>query len=890
MLSNDVPMTRARVFVLIDAFERDIRRILTRFVLEELAEEDALGPSYSGARERQSQEVNPSETLIDYVYLREGYDLLNSHRKLLPEELAQEVRDLTGSLDRLVDIRKRVMHARPLLAGDSDAAVSLLNMYQTRYWSELKRMVAQLQEDPSWEPIVAIKSDAGFALHNLPLPDYDETGLIGRAQERNELVTLIKRKREPVLTITGEGGIGKTALALDVAYQIVDDSDQLFDAVLWTSLKYERMTAVGVRTITGAVRDIIGAAQPIGQAFDADFAGSVNDLAMALEGLNVLIVVDNLETVGGTEFSALYEKLPDTVSYLITSRIGVGEFERRYPLKPLSREDSLKLFNDFVRSRNISELNRISSETRVQVVTNLRFSPLAIKWFALAVEAGNEPLKLIHNQDQLLEFCVRSVYDSIEPAAREVLSALAIIGRPISVDELILLLDRPLDHINVAIQELLRGSLIRRENTSPSDLALRINLTETARAFLGRRVEADPTLERTLTQRESEYRQTEERRAIDMASRSLAPVVVWSRSQADAPTAQILRRALTRSGARDYAGAVEQIEIARRMNPDFWEVDRVEGFIRSQMGDIGEATAAYKRAYENSAGADRGVVAHFFAGHLARKASDTKSALAYAREAHSTLGLPETAVALGNYLVWSREFAEGITLIEPATASEHRGKARLIAITALTAAYRRWAEYTQEQDRNPLLAHVRARKGAEIALAAMQSGVLDVRLRAAGTECAILAVRTATYCVRTSVTIPDLAAWLKDLTNSLVRFVNSNQWNLLASESQRLATAEGAPLAARRLAAAVEEISQQNGDDESAKRSGTGEELVGEIVSIGENYGFLRHPRYPNNVYFRSADVIGSGGFDALVTGALARFSIAVNDRGPRAIDVRLAT
>lgn len=883
-------MTRARVFVLIDAFERDIRQILSRFVLAELSEEDALGPSFSGARARQSEEVNPSDALVDYIYLREGYDLLNSHRKLLPEELAQEVRDLTSNLDRLVGIRKRVMHARPLLAGDSDAAVLLLNMYQTRYWSELKRMVAQLREDPSWEPPLTIESDEGFALHNLPLPDYDETGLIGRSKERDELVRLIKRKREPVLTITGEGGIGKTALALDVAYQIVDDSDEPFDAVLWTSLKYERMTAAGVRTITGAVRDIIGAAQPIGQALDSDFAGSVRDLATALEGLDVLIVVDNLETVGGTEFSALYEALPDSVSYLITSRIGVGEFERRYPLNPLSREDSLKLFNDFVRIRNIEVLNRITGDARIQVVTNLRFSPLAIKWFALAVEAGNEPLKMIRNQDQLLEFCVRSVYDSLEPAAREVLAALAIIGRAISVDELVLLLERPVDHINVAIQELLRGSLIRRENTSPSDLALRISLTETARAFMGRRVESDPTFESMLARRESEYRQTEERRAIDMASRSLAPIVVWSRSQADAPTAQILKKALTRSGAKDFAGALEQVEIARKMNPDFWEVDRVEGFIRSQIGEVTEATAAYRRAYENAAGADRGVVAHFFAGHLARKAHDNKAALTYAREAHSILGLPDTAFALGNYLTWSMQFKEGIALIEPVTATENKGKLRLIAITALASAYRRWAEYTQEQERNPLLAHMRARKGAEIAFAAMQSGVADTRLRDAGADCSTIAVRTAAHCIRTSVSIPHVAVWLNELTNSLVRFVNSNQWNFLASESQRLARVDGAPAAARKLGKAVEEISQQATDNERPQRSGAGEQLVGEIVSLRENYGFVRHPRYPNNVYFRSADVLGPSGFDALVTGALVRFSVTVGDRGPRATDVRLAS
>lgn len=781
------------------------------------------------------------------------------------------------------------MHARPLLAGDSDAAVSLLNMYQTRYWPELKRIIAQLQEDPSWEPIVAIKADTGYALHNLPLPDYDETGLVGRAKETDDLVRLLKRGREPVLTITGEGGIGKTALALDVAYQLVDDPEQPFDAVLWTSLKFERLTPAGVRSIAGAARDIIGAAQPLGQAFDSDFEGSVRDLSSALEGLRVLVVVDNLETIGGTAFASFYEQLPDSVSYLVTSRIGVDEYERRYPLQPLSREDSLRLFNDFVRVRRISALNRISGEARIQVVTKLRYSPLAIKWFALAVDAGNDPVQLIRNQDQLLEFCVRSVYDSLEQKSREVLTALSILGRSVSVDELVLLLSTSTDQINVAIQELLRGSLIRRENSSPGDLTLRMNLTETAREFFARRVEPDPELERELIRRESEYRQTEERRAIDMASRSLAPVVVWSRSPADAPTAQILRRALIRSGAKDFKGAIEQVEIARRLNPDFWEVDRVEGFIRSQMGDIGEATACYKRAYENSAGPDRGVVAHFFAGHLARRANDTKSALAYAREAHSTLQLSETAVALGNILVWQRKFQEGIALIEPATAAQ-KGKARLIAITALTAAYRRWAEYSQEEERNPLLAHARAKKGSGIALAALQSGVSDDKLRDSGADCCIAALRAAVQCARTSVSVPDLSAWLTELISSLVRFVNSSRWQVLVLEVRRLARTAGAPSIARKLASATADIEEQMAESVSISASGVREGLIGEVVSIRDRFGFVRHPGYPNNVYFRSDAVTGPGGFGSLNTGALVRFSVTEGDRGPRAIDVRPAT
>ncbi|ORM37976.1 hypothetical protein BFL43_02050 [Williamsia sp. 1135] len=467
-------MTRARLYVLLDAFERDIRSNLVRYVVSEIGEEQALGESYSRADEKRSREgVNGSgASIADYLDMREGYDLLNINRRFLPSEYADEVRTQTLSLDRLVSIRNRVMHARPLLAGDSDAAVSLLLQFQARNWPELKRMLGQLRADPSWEPLVTAVDDGGFALHNLPLPDYDETGLVGRAKEVSELTGLIKRGREPVLTITGEGGIGKTALAIAVAYEIVDDASRPFDAVLWTSLKHEKLTAGGVVNIAGAARDITGAALPLGAALDAGFEGSIRDLASALEGLDVLVVVDNLETVGGAEFTTLYEQLPDSVSYLITSRIGVGQYERRFPLAPLSKKDSLRLFNDFVRARHIQGLDRISSEARVQVVTRLRNSPLGIRWFALAVEAGNDPVQLIRHQDQLLEFCVRSVYESLEASAREVLSALSILGRSVRVDEFIVLLERSMDYINVGLQELVRGSLVRREGSSSGDLVL----------------------------------------------------------------------------------------------------------------------------------------------------------------------------------------------------------------------------------------------------------------------------------------------------------------------------------------------------------------------------------------------------------------------------------
>lgn len=883
--SKPIPMTRARLYVLIDAFERDIRTILARFVLPEMTETQALGRLHDRAVSRRNDDEAASDStpLTEYLDLREAYDLLNTHRELLPQELAREVRELTSNLDRLVSIRKRVMHPRPLLAGDSDAAPMLLNQFQTRFWSELKRMLSQLDQDPSWEPLITLKENTSFTVHNLPLPDYDETGLVGRSKEVEDVLKLIRRRRESVITITGEGGIGKTALALDVAYHLVDDPSQPFEAILWTSLKQERLTASGIQEISNAARDIMGAVQPLGRALDTGFQGSLDELADALKDLNVLIVFDNLETVGGLDFSQVYETLPESTIYLVTSRIGVGQYERRYALPPLSERDSLRLFNDFVRARRVQALTRLASETRAEVVKRLRNSPLAIRWFVLAVEAGRDPLTLIRNQEELLQFCVRSVYDSLSLHARDVLAALSVLARPVSSDELVVLLDKSTDEVNIGLQELIRGSLIRRDASGiPGDIVLRVRLTETATQFLSKLVTFDRDLAALISASEAEYRKNEERRLADIAGKSLAPIVVRTCGPEDVPTAQILKKALQASSGGDYEGAFLHIETARRLNPELWEVDRVEGFIRAANGEYAAASACYETAYRKADKEGRAVVAHFYAGHLARNMKEITPAIEYEREAHAFLANDETAIALGNYVVWSRKFEEGIRIIEPATKSP-TGRIKLIAISSVARAYQRWADYAREEEHNPVLQYRRAQQGFSIAVAGLETGISDRKLTGIATDCATIALQGAITAIKDSITIADLSLWVDNLAKIIVRLVDSRPWPFLVRAVENFKRSGAVPAASQRLYLQVAKFEKSSDDS-----TGTSSEArhYGAIVTLKESYGFIRHPSFPDNIFFHSTDVIDADGIASLNTGALVSFRVEESERGPRAHEV----
>ena len=62
-------MSRSRLYVLIDAFERDIRRIMQRYVLAEMSEQTALGDLYNKAIQRQASD-SAAEVVPSSVELR----------------------------------------------------------------------------------------------------------------------------------------------------------------------------------------------------------------------------------------------------------------------------------------------------------------------------------------------------------------------------------------------------------------------------------------------------------------------------------------------------------------------------------------------------------------------------------------------------------------------------------------------------------------------------------------------------------------------------------------------------------------------------------------------------------------------------------------------------
>lgn len=350
----------------------------------------------------------------------------------------------------------------------------------------------------------------------------------------------------------------------------------------------------------------------------------------------------------------------------------------------------------------------------------------------------------------------------------------------------------------------------------------------------------------------------------------------------DVPTAQILRRALLASHEGNIEGALADVDTAHRLNPDLWEVDRVEGFILASAGHADRALICYEKAYAKAEDEGRGVVAHFLAGHLARNLKDVQEAIKFAREAHEILMVNDTAVALGNYLIWNRDFSEGIALIEPVIATSS-GKGKLIAVSSLAEGYRRWAEFARDHEHNPMVQFRRASKGLEIAMASLEAGVADRKIRDVATDCAATALHGAASAASDGIAIPDLAETLDRLTRSLVRFVDTRAWPRLLAAAQRFSQGSRTS-AAQRLSKQIAELS----GNVSTASPAEGDRFVGEVANLQPAYGFIRHPAFPSNIFFHSSGMRDPSMFLDLAVGALVSFSITDEDRGKRAMDVVL--
>lgn len=217
----------------------------------------------------------PLEDLVSYLDFADTHQTLNSHASVIPKSIAQFLSRTVSRFERLASTRNRVAHGRPLLFDDFartlDSAEEFIGNGALP-WAGLRATLSRLKTEPSFVLSLSIPVYRGSSKHNLPVPDFDETGFIGRKEEVEE-VTKLCLGPYPVTTIVGEGGLGKTALALKVAYDLLDLPDCPFESVVWSSSKTNQLTGHEITTIQNAISDSLGLLTNVAGSFSRRESG-----------------------------------------------------------------------------------------------------------------------------------------------------------------------------------------------------------------------------------------------------------------------------------------------------------------------------------------------------------------------------------------------------------------------------------------------------------------------------------------------------------------------------------------------------------------------------------------------------------------------------------------
>ncbi len=594
----NLSMVRAKCYLIIQGLERSLAyNLVHNYDVDDPA--FLVTEEQDRALNRLREDVDESgwgledvktEDLLEYLDLGDLLNLLNRHRSSMPNIEQSEVRGATRIIENrhLPAIRKRVMHpVRPLEADDLSTlmsmAVNLQVQAPTLTWEPLIEGVrlAQSPEGNLDVKMPSFWSEEPTILHNLPAAEFDDTGFIGRRSERRQLRKLLESDHN-VITVVGAGGIGKTALALRVCHDILDDPESTLERIVWVSLKTQYLTSDGIRTVINAVDTADALVDRLLSAInlpaDPSTKPSWDRVVEQMRANRILLVIDNLETLG-LEIRDLAVNIPRDSKLLLTSRIGLGEIELRYEMPDLSPKDAGMLLRNLGVAYSYPAISRLDKGLLKQYCERLHHNPLLIKWFVQAVGKGTRPEDVLSNEDlgQALRFCWENVYDRLSPLSVETISTLLAARRSLSQPQLQELLEA--SHISFveALQELHQSNIVERSVESDGSAVYQIG--SLVLDYLSRYHPPDDKVVMKTRDKLRHWQQEQDRSAVQQNTYRYARHAILIDSNDKRIAAPHLRNALNMMRSYDLANAHKSLERAQQLTPQWWEVHRIKAHV-----------------------------------------------------------------------------------------------------------------------------------------------------------------------------------------------------------------------------------------------------------------------------------------------------------------------
>jgi len=536
-------------------------------------------------------EINGSAKKFGFLYVAQSHEVVVASKAGQYSEKRQPDKTLSIFRPGEIFVRKGASSQR----ADSDAVRLLIERVAEKRLPAVKATEVTAQEADALQL---------RQMHNLQRPDYRQ--FIGREQYIDDILAKL-RQRFFIVSIDGIGGVGKTALALEIAHRCLQD--RFFDAVIWVSAKKKRLILTGIddivpsltnyETLINSILDVLG--------FGTSTSASLKEKEEKVNGLlrkaKCLLVVDNLEAVEDERIFEFFKDLPEPSKALITSRKRLGEVERIVRLKEMSFDEAKRLILMDASDKSADQLLNANDKILRSIYDVTGGIPLAIRWVVGWISMGrnlNWLCEKIRKSDSpVLEFCFREIYDTLLTSeARKILCIMPIFDHNPSADQLKAVLPMSDEKFEDAISQLVMLSLINQDvkidergtmKTSYGILPLTLSYAQS-------KLSEDRGLEVSSRKRLGFFlqRQEKQKEALEQYGYALERIgATTERGKLAALQAQLAFAAYQRG---NYPEAVKLFKQAIEADPNLAYTYQLWAMVERQEGNIGKTDELFKEA------------------------------------------------------------------------------------------------------------------------------------------------------------------------------------------------------------------------------------------------------------------------------------------------------
>jgi tetratricopeptide (TPR) repeat protein len=278
-------------------------------------------------------------------------------------------------LERMIDLHKKNLYIleEMLATYGTDQPLHLINSATmereaiARYTKQIEGLTSSHKE-----------REKSSLMANLPRRPY----FVGREDELNSVLqSLQPNSRTFIVGIEGIGGVGKSALAIEVSYRCIESD--LFESVIWISAKESVLTLRGIEPIIPEAKSYrtfsLQSVQVWGIHYRELIDSRSNQESLYSPGQHTtLLILDNFESLSKNEQSDILDflrKSPITLKIIITSRERVAEGQI-IRLQGLSFAESSALLEWDAQQKNI-QLTADQNKYLADLTGGL---PLALLW------------------------------------------------------------------------------------------------------------------------------------------------------------------------------------------------------------------------------------------------------------------------------------------------------------------------------------------------------------------------------------------------------------------------------------------------------------------------------------------------------------------------------